>query len=294
MFGRKKKEAEQVIAPETVAVKTAAAETEALADLETAKAFLSGLLEKMNLKADIEGSEDEERITVRLSGADSGSIIGYRGDVLDAISYLVSLAVGRGSESRKKVTVDCCGYRAKRTDILVGLAERLASRAAETGRKVRLEPMNSAERRVIHSALSERAGVRTESEGEEPSRYVVIIPDNYDPSKDRGAFRQGGFNRDRNGGGRREGFGRDRNSGGFNRDRSSGGFNRDRSSGGSRDGSYGGGRRDSRDSRDSRGGARPPQKSSGFTGFGTYLGNSKSNFSGNESNKNSGFDNLKD
>ena len=95
-----------------------------------------------------------------------------------------------GKEDYKRVVVDCEGYREKREETLKSLAVKLAQKAVRTGRKVALEPMNPYERRILHSALSESTEVKTESEGKEPNRYVVIIPNN---------LKNDGYGRDRRG-----------------------------------------------------------------------------------------------
>ena len=103
-----------------------------------------------------------------------GILIGRRGETLDALQYLTSLRVNRGQSNYTRVTLDTEGYRAKREEALVRLANRMANRAQKTGRKVSLEPINPYERRILHSALQDHPTVTTQSEGEEPNRHVVI------------------------------------------------------------------------------------------------------------------------
>lgn len=287
---------------------------------ENALEFLQQLLKKMNLTVTVDLKEDEEKSELIISGKDSGNVIGYRGDVLDAIQYIISVTVNKNRENYKKIIVDCENYRAKRTETLVSLAGKLAEKAVFKGRKVTLEPMNPFERRVIHSALQDNKQVTTESEGTEPNRYIVITPKNLKPytaysdnkpynrdnrpygrdsygggfRKDSGfkrENREGGFNRDN----REGGFNRDNREGGFNRDNREGGFNRDNREGGfNRDNREGGFNRDNRQGGFGGGRTSAPKKNS-FNSFGTYLGNSKSGFSSdNDFTKKSGFDNLKD
>ena len=150
--------------------------------------FVNKLVELMDLdcKADLE--ETDEKIRIVVSGNDSNVVIGYRGDVLDAIQYLTLLVSNKG-ECEKKIVVDTENYRAKRTETLKDLALKLADKADRTGRKIELEPMNPFERRVIHAALADSDKATTESIGEDPNRHIVIIPKN--PKRRHG----GGYNK---------------------------------------------------------------------------------------------------
>ncbi|MDE7453798.1 MAG: hypothetical protein K2N22_05250, partial [Clostridia bacterium] len=111
----------------------------------------------------------------------SAKVIGKRGDVLDAIQSIAGAVANTGRDDYKKVVVDCENYRTQREETLKKLADKLAKKAIETGRKVVLEPMNPYERRIIHSALSGYEGVKTVSEGREPARYIAVIPDGAKP-----------------------------------------------------------------------------------------------------------------
>lgn len=146
--------------------------------------FLNGLLSRMNVECDVAVvEENEERVVFNLTAQDTSSLIGYRGELLDSIQCLAGAVYNTDKEKYIRVVVDCENYREKRERTLTSLAEKLAVKATKTGRKICLEPMNPFERRIIHSALMNREGVKTMSEGKEPSRYVAIIPDNYDPTK---------------------------------------------------------------------------------------------------------------
>ena len=136
--------------------------------------FLSDVLSKMNIAANIEKYEDDESITLKITGRESGIIIGRRGETLDALQYLTSLVVNKKSARYKRVTIDIENYREKREETLVRLADRLAERVVRFRRNVTLEPMNPYERRIIHSALQNNNMVETHSVGEEPNRKVVI------------------------------------------------------------------------------------------------------------------------
>ena len=140
------------------------------------KTLVEELLNKMNLELDVTVEEQEEQFLVDVTGKDAALIIGKRGESLDAFSFLVNNIYNKGKkhEDYKKVIVDSNNYKAKREDTLKILAERMAAKAVRENHDVRMEPMNANERRLIHSALSEHSKVETESQGNEPNRYVVI------------------------------------------------------------------------------------------------------------------------
>ena len=140
-----------------------------------AQEFLQELTQLMGVNVSVAVATDEEgNVRVNMDGDTLGILIGRRGETLDALQYLTSLRVNRGQSNYTRVTLDTEGYRAKREEALVRLANRMANRAQKTGRKVSLEPMNPYERRILHSALQDHPTVTTHSEGEEPNRHVVI------------------------------------------------------------------------------------------------------------------------
>jgi spoIIIJ-associated protein len=141
---------------------------------EVGTRFLESVFEKMNADADIEKYEDEDSILLKVSGKDSGIIIGRRGETLDALQYLTSLVVNKNSGRYKRLTIDIENYRKKREETLVRLAKRLADKVIRYRRNVSLEPMNPYERRIIHSTLQNNEYVETYSVGEDPNRKVVI------------------------------------------------------------------------------------------------------------------------
>jgi spoIIIJ-associated protein len=142
---------------------------------ERAKLFLQELLEKMELPGImIESTEKDEGITLDLEGEGLGVIIGHRGETLDALQYLVSLAANKGEEQYKRITIDTGSYREKREKTLVSLARRIAINAVKTRHNTTLEPMNPYERRIIHTAVQEIRGAASWSVGEDPNRRVVI------------------------------------------------------------------------------------------------------------------------
>ena len=138
--------------------------------------FINGTLERMGLtsRATVEEKDNTHDITIQ--GDDSGVAIGYRGEALDAFQYLALTFLNEHKCDFKKVVVDCENYREKRKETLTALAEKLAQKSVRLCRKIALEPMNPFERRIIHSALADSEIADTESEGEEPQRYIVIIP----------------------------------------------------------------------------------------------------------------------
>lgn len=144
--------------------------------------FVRTLVGRMQMNAEVnlapndgEGSPDEIRIEIE--GPDAGRIIGKKGSVLDAIQYLTARVVLKPGDPRRHVIVDAEGYRARHEDQLAQMARRLAQRVAVEGKVITFDPMSPRERRIVHMALREVKGVRTESMGEEPQRRVQIIPD---------------------------------------------------------------------------------------------------------------------
>ncbi|MDD4389414.1 MAG: protein jag [Eubacteriales bacterium] len=136
--------------------------------------FVKELIEKMGLNLEISAERSEDCIYIDIKGKDSGSVIGKRGQTLDAIQYLTSLVANKEDGKHTRIVVDAENYRAKREMTLAQLAERLANKVIKTKRSVRLEPMNPYERKVIHATLQGNPGVKTRSEGEEPYRRVII------------------------------------------------------------------------------------------------------------------------
>jgi len=139
-----------------------------------AREFLNSILETMGLTAEMEITEDNQNITVNIEGDKLGILIGRRGETLDALQYLMNLSVNRKQESRRRLVLDIEGYRLRREETLKKLAFKLADKARQRGRSVVLEPMNSLERRIIHTALQGTADITTFSEGEEPYRKIII------------------------------------------------------------------------------------------------------------------------
>lgn len=165
----------ETTASEAVSSAPASAPIDENADYAAIRAFLTGLLDRMNVKADIAISpRDNGGINVELSGSNMGAIIGRRGETLDAIQHLTNYVVNRGSDTHLHISVDAENYRAKREESLTHLAEKMAEKAIKYKRSMALEPMNSYERHVIHTALQNYEGVTTSSTGVEPNRRVVV------------------------------------------------------------------------------------------------------------------------
>lgn len=143
--------------------------------LEEARTFLRSVLDAMEIKAEIGIKEENEVIHINLTGPAMGVIIGYRGETLDSLQYLISLVVNKGHDiPYKKIVLDTENYRQKREETLKRVAEKAAYKVRKNKRLFKLEPMNPYERRVIHSALQDNEFVTTYSEGEEPYRRIVI------------------------------------------------------------------------------------------------------------------------
>jgi spoIIIJ-associated protein len=141
-----------------------------------AKELLGKIMGLMNLDVDIDLIEKDEKVLININGPDLGILIGRRGETLDALQYLVNLSANKNIEKRKRIFIDIEGYRKRREDTLKKLAFKLADKARQRGRNVILEPMNSMERRIIHTALQGRDDIYTFSEGEEPYRKIIIAP----------------------------------------------------------------------------------------------------------------------
>ncbi len=139
-----------------------------------AKAFLQDVLRNMGIDVMIEKMIKSDKIILHLHGKNLGILIGKHGQTLDALQYLTNLTTNQGEETRHFIMLDVENYRQRREETLKQLAVRLAGRVKRSGEKVVLEPMNGYERKIIHVALQNEAHVRTESEGQDPYRHVVI------------------------------------------------------------------------------------------------------------------------
>ena len=235
LFGRLKGKA-------VVEIETIEEEKPQASDEEKAVEFVQGILDIMEIKATAKLTESGKNTVITLESTDSSSVIGYRGEVLDAIQTLAGAAANIGKKDYKKVVVDCENYRDRREETLIKLAKRLEEKATEMRREVILEPMSPFERRIIHTTLSDSETVKTRSDGKEPNRYVVIVPNDKDEFSK--PYNAGRNNADRN-----------------RRDNRKGGRGGKNFKGGNRGGKKGG-----------SGFSEEKRKSS--LSFGTYLGNS--------------------
>ena len=159
---------------------------------QAAADYLDSIIKAMGLTDITMEVEEKEKnvINIDISGEDVGSVIGRRGETLDALQYLTCLVANHVENSYCRVTINTGDYREKREKTLEILGRKLAIKAAKTGRKSSLEPMNPYERRIIHTAVQKINGAISWSEGESIHRQVVIGPD----PKSKGNFksRQGG------------------------------------------------------------------------------------------------------
>lgn len=225
-----------------------------LSNGERAVKFLEELLDRMNVLANVSLVSEGEKIEINIVAETSASVIGYRGEVLDALQSLAGAVANIGNKNYVRVVVDCENYRGKREETLVNLAAKLADKAVRQGRNISLEPMGPYERRIIHSALAASEVVTTTSEGKEPNRYVVIVPN----EKKEQRPRNGGYNRER---------------GNYNNNNRGRGYNRDRRNDGVRN-NY---NRDRGNRISGFTSVADAEKRKKPSGFGTYLGNSLKN-----------------
>jgi len=141
-----------------------------------AEAFIKEMGMAMGILIGVKSVLSEKQLDITLTGDNMGILIGKRGQTLDAIQYLVSLAVNKGTAPYLNVVIDSENYRKRRKEILEHLAHNLAKKVRATRKPVTLEPMNTFERRIIHSALQGDRQVATYSEGADPFRNIVITP----------------------------------------------------------------------------------------------------------------------
>ncbi len=138
--------------------------------------FLSIVLGGLGVEATVRLVEEVDVLRADVTGDDLGVFIGRRGQTIDAVEYLASLALYPHPESRKRVEIDAEGYKQRRRENIERVAIRKAQEATRRGRPVELEAMTPAERKIVHLALKDRRDVVTESRGREPNRAVVILP----------------------------------------------------------------------------------------------------------------------
>lgn len=142
---------------------------------EIAADYLEELLEIADLDGDLDMDVEGDRATVSIVGADLPQLVGERGEVLEALQELTRLAVYRETGERSRLMLDVSGHRAARRTALEEQARSVIAAVQESGEPVSLEPMSPFERKVVHDAVA-AAGLKSESEGVEPRRYVVVLP----------------------------------------------------------------------------------------------------------------------
>ncbi|GAB2928187.1 Jag family protein [Streptomyces mayteni] len=146
---------------------------------EIAADYLEGLLDIADLDGDIDMDVEGDRAAVSVvaegSARDLQKLVGRDGEVLEALQELTRLAVLRETGERSRLMLDIAGHRARKREKLTSLAQETVQQVKESGEPVKLKPMTPFERKVVHDAVA-AAGLRSESEGEEPQRRVVVLP----------------------------------------------------------------------------------------------------------------------
>ncbi|MER7503824.1 R3H domain-containing nucleic acid-binding protein [Nonomuraea pusilla] len=142
---------------------------------EIAADYVEGLLDIADIDGDIDMDVEGDRAVVSVVGVKSSELVGPGGEVLEALQELTRLAVHRQTGERSRLMLDVAGYRERRRAELTKLGTEVAHQVKEKGEPKALQPMTPFERKIVHDAVA-AAGLRSESEGEEPQRYVVILP----------------------------------------------------------------------------------------------------------------------
>ncbi len=145
-------------------------------DVERLAEVLEYIAEAAGVDATVSVKEDKDGLTAEYIGDDLGLLIGHHGQAIDAIQHLAYRIAFHGIEDRKRVVVDAAGYRERRAVTLRAAADQAAEAALRSARPVTLDPMSALERKVVHEHLKTRYDVETYSEGQEPSRRLVVAP----------------------------------------------------------------------------------------------------------------------
>ncbi len=163
-----------------------------LTKADTAKNYMLGVISAMGIEgAEIDAEEIENGAMFEIKSEEFESLIGRKGELLDALQYLSSLVCNKVDRDYYRVSTDCNGFRERRKGQLENLARKIANNVKRSGRTSALEPMNPYERRIIHAAVSEIEGVTSHSTGEEPYRKVIISSTEKKPRNERGDYRGG-------------------------------------------------------------------------------------------------------
>jgi spoIIIJ-associated protein len=171
--------------------------------------YVKSVMQAMEItNVTVSAQENEEGAVIEVNGDGFEEMLGKKGELLDSLQYLTSLACNRIDRDYFRISMDCCGFRERRKQQLEELAKKIANNVKKTGRSSALEPMNPYERRIVHAAVSEIEGVTSQSKGDEPYRKVIISSTNPRKYDDKGGFRKGGRGRrnDRNRRSRSSGF----------------------------------------------------------------------------------------
>jgi spoIIIJ-associated protein len=151
--------------------------TDLVQEGDVAADYLESLLDILDLDGDLDMDVEGERAVVAIVGKGLGSLVGDKGETLEALQELTRLAVQREMGVRSRLMLDIGGFRAKRRAELATFGAEVSARVAASGEPERLAAMTPFERKVVHDAVAQVSGVHSESEGEEPQRRVVVLPD---------------------------------------------------------------------------------------------------------------------
>jgi spoIIIJ-associated protein len=162
---------------ETTAIREPKAAASASSTAELGRDLVERIVSTFGVSARVTVTEDDDAVRISASAADAGVLIGRDGRTIDAIQYIVSAIAYRAQgEGGRTIEVDAGGYRERRRARLEATAKQAAERARADGVEVRLEPMSALERRIVHMALETTDGVETRSEGDDPERFVIVVP----------------------------------------------------------------------------------------------------------------------
>lgn len=151
---------------------------------DVVRGFLNGLLEAFGLEGDVQVVVDDDAVVAQVFGDQTEALVGDRAAILQAVLELTRTVVQRQTHDGVRIRLDIAGYRERRREALAIYAGRLGQRVLQEGTELQLEPMNSADRKVIHDSVADIDGIRSYSEGEEPRRFVVLGPDGSVPTPD--------------------------------------------------------------------------------------------------------------
>lgn len=149
---------------------------------DVVRGFLEGLLDAFGLEGDVQVGVEDEAVVAQVSGDQTEALVGERAVILQSVLELTRTVVQRQTHDGVRIRLDIAGYRERRREALAIYARRLGERVIEEQSELQLEPMNAADRKVIHDAAADIDGIRSYSEGEEPRRFVVLGPDGSRPS----------------------------------------------------------------------------------------------------------------